>query len=103
VWSLATIGSMVSIIIGVGALLAWAVTYGRTMEKNAQTTKDVDGIGRKVEAVRKDLQAQIDVTKNEHDALAREVSEIKSTTTSTLVLVEKLVSMHMQDRSEGGR
>lgn len=93
------IAAIVGLVLALGAIGAWLLTAGRTMQRNEETSKDVDGIGRKVENVRKDLQAQINENKGEHDTLAREVSEIKATTKSTHILVEKLVDMHMQQMS----
>lgn len=88
--------TIVSLILALGGVGAWLITAGRTMQRNEETAKDVDGLGRKVEKVRQDLQQQINTNKTEHDELAREVSEIKATTKSTHTLVEKLVAMHMQ-------
>jgi SMC interacting uncharacterized protein involved in chromosome segregation len=94
--SITTIYSIAGIVLSLGAIGAWLLTAGRNMQRNEETAKDVDGLGRKVEKVRQDLQAQINTNKTEHDELAREVSEIKATTKSTHTLVEKLVAMHMQ-------
>jgi outer membrane murein-binding lipoprotein Lpp len=102
--SINTIYSIAGIVLALGAIGAWLLTAGRNMQRNEETAKDVDGLGRKVEKVRQDLQQQINTNKNEHDQLAREVSEIKATTTSTHILVERLVSMHMQgNQSDDGR
>lgn len=101
--AISTVASALGVILALGAIGAWLLTAGRTMQRNEETVKDVDGLGRKVEKVRQDLQTQINANKNEHDQLAREVSEIKATTKSTHILVERLVSMHMQAREDDGR
>lgn len=92
------LGTLLGIVLGLGAVVAWLLTAGRTLQRNEETVKDVDALGNKIEYVRKDLQSQINENKNEHDSLAREVSEIKSTTTSTLALVEQLVRMHLEEK-----
>lgn len=91
------LGALLGIVLGLGAIGAWLLTAGRTLQRNEETVKDVDALGRKIESVRKDLQYQINENKNEHDSLAREVSVIKATTTSTHALVEQLVRMHMKE------
>ena len=93
------LGQLLGIVLGLAAVGAWLLTAGRTMQRNEETAKDVDAIGRKVEHVRKDLQAQINENKTEHDSLAREVSEIKATTSNTHLLVEQLVRMHMGEKA----
>jgi uncharacterized membrane protein len=93
--------TIVSLVVAFGAVGAWLLTAGRNMQRNEETAKDVEGIGRKVERVRQDLQGQINENKQEHDSLAREVSEIRATTASTHKLVEQLVTMHMSGKDDG--
>lgn len=90
-------GTILGIVLALGAIGAWLLTAGRTMERNAETKKDVDAIGKKVGTVEQKLQCQIDAQRVKHDSLSREVSEIKATTTSTHALVEQLVRMHLED------
>jgi hypothetical protein len=92
------IGAILGIVLGLGAIGAWLVTYGRQQAMGEQAKKDIDGVGRKVEHVRKDLQTQIDKVEDDHALLSREVSEIKATVTGTHSLVERLVDMQMRGR-----
>jgi len=101
--SITTIASIAGLVLALGAIGAWLLTAGRSMQRNEETAKDVGGLGLKVTQVRKDLQGQINSNKSEHDNLAREVSEIKATTESTHKLVEQLVAMHMSAGGDDGR
>ena len=80
---------------------ALAYDHGQREAERKQMDADIDGIGRKVEHVRKDLQSQIDEQRREHSELSERVARIDATTQATHDSVVKLVSLHMRERDDG--
>jgi hypothetical protein len=92
---LGTVGTIIGILLGLSALGAILVGVGKRRAEHTEDRKDIDGIGRKVEHIRKDLQGQIDKTGDEVVALGREVSEIKATVKATDSKVDQLLTLQL--------
>jgi len=73
-------------------LVCNAQEKGLNMAKDAQQTKDIDGIGKKVAQVRAELKEEISTVRNEHDALREKVNEIAITVSSSYTLLTTVVS-----------
>jgi septal ring factor EnvC (AmiA/AmiB activator) len=82
--------TIVSIVLGLGAIGAWLLTAGKRMAQNEQTKKDVDGIGRKVEAIRRELKEDVHAIKMEQKELDNKVDEIAKMTVENNVLLSKM-------------
>lgn len=90
------LGGGLGVILSLSAIGALLIGAGKRQAEQDENRKDIDGIGRKVEHVRKDLQGQIDKVGDEHHELCREVSEIKATVKGTDNKVDQLLKLHME-------
>lgn len=64
-----------------------ALAKGLRMARDDQQTKDIGGIGRKIEHVRKELRVEIADVRNAHNELQEKLNEIALTTASTKALL----------------
>ena len=68
--------TVISIVLGLGAIGAWLVSAGKRMAEQEQTKKDLDGMGRKVEHIRKETKEELMSVRIEHKELCSKVDEI---------------------------
>ncbi len=68
-------------------LVQEALTKGQRMAEEKQQTKNIDGIGRKIEHVRKELKVEIAEVRGEHNELREKVNEIATTTAANHALL----------------
>ena len=88
-------------------LVCDAQEKGLNMAKDEQQTKDIDGIGRKVEHIRSELKTDISAVRVEHNALRTKVDEIALTVASSHAMLtamsgnlDRLVSAHHKGPGE---
>jgi len=77
---------------------------GQRMERELQQSKDIDGVGRKVEHIRKELKVEIAEVRDEHNDLRRRVDEIATTVSAShalLGVMNETLNMLMKSHSGG--
>ena len=79
--------TIVSIILALGAIGAWLLSAGKRMANQDQNQKDIDGVGRKVDHIRKELKEEINDIRSEHKELDSKVDEIAKTTVANNTLL----------------
>jgi len=82
--------TIVSIVLGFGAAGGVLLAMGVFKAEHNQSKKDTDGLGRKIEHVRKELKEDIKEVKNEHNQLESKVDEIAKTTVANNTLLSMM-------------
>jgi peptidoglycan hydrolase CwlO-like protein len=102
---LTTIGAIIGLLLGLVSLGGLLVKLGSDKEKNAQTKRDVDGIGRKVTAHIEDADERFErlEAENQHAAiqltkLEAQLNHVAKKADENGGKLDQLIAMHMQER-----
>jgi uncharacterized membrane-anchored protein YhcB (DUF1043 family) len=104
---LTTIGTVIGLMLGLVSLGGLLVKLGSDKEKNAQTKRDVDGIGRKITAYIKDAEERFDKVEADNVTAAIALTRLEShlasvdkKTDENGIKLDQLIAMHIQERRE---
>ena len=79
--------TIISIVLGLGAIGAWLLSAGKRMAEQEQNSKDIDGVSQKTVHIRTELKEEIGDIRNEHRQLDTKVDEIAKTTVANNTLL----------------
>lgn len=92
------VGLIISIVLGLGAIGGVLIFIGKWLSETATMKENINGIGRKVNHIRGEMQGEIEKVEtkiekveDKHNELGREVSEIHATVSSNHEMLQQLI------------